>query len=214
MNVHTKRIATAVAAAAAVGLIGTACSTDDAADATNAAKSSAADAMSNMPGMSTPMTSAPDSAGAADSTGAGSSPESGSNTESSSAAATSAEIAAGTELTTADGKTITLRNAAIAASYGERGGPTGYLGKPLGPVVTLPTGGAFITFEHGSLYQNPKSKKVFAVHGAIGGYWGSLKHEAGKLGYPTSDEKSEDGGLTQTFDNGTLTYKDGKVTES
>nr|AIA88548.1 CAZy families CE1 protein [uncultured Nocardia sp.] len=88
------------------------------------------------------------------------------------------------------------------------------MGKPLGPVVKLPSGGSFITLENGSLYENPDSGKVFAVHGAIGDHWGTLGYESGRLGYPTSDETKVDGGLAQTFQNGTLTFADGKVTVS
>ncbi|MGV9671581.1 LGFP repeat-containing protein [Gordonia sp. NPDC003504] len=182
-----KRTLCTVAAVAAVGLVGTACSSDDDSTAASSETMStmASDDMAGMTGMSG---------------------------ESTTAMATPTNITTSTPLTTADGANITIDNEAIAASYGERGGPQGYLGKPLGPVVTLPTGGSFITLQNGSLYQNPQSGKVFAVHGMIGDAWGEHNHENGELGYPTSDETRTDGGLRQTYDHGTITFINGRVT--
>lgn len=118
-----------------------------------------------------------------------------------------------TSIATPDGQNVEINDPGIIAAYAARGYEKGYLGKPLGPVAPLREGGKFITFEHGSLYLNPKTQKAYAVHGAIGGYWGSKQHENGPLGYPTGDETKADGGLEQTFDGGTLVFKDGKVTE-
>ena len=196
-----KRVAAAVTATAALALIGTAtaCSSND--DSSDSAASSSADSSMAMPMSSETAASSSAAHGAEGGHG-------------SHGASTPTEINTSTELTTVNGKKITIGNEAIAASYGERGGPEGYLGKPLGPVVNLPSGGSFITLEHGSLYENPESHKVFAVHGEIGDYWGTLDHERGRLGYPTSDETKEDGGLVQKFQKGSLTFKDGKVTVS
>ncbi|EGD55777.1 LGFP repeat-containing protein [Gordonia neofelifaecis] len=184
MNVNAKRAAIVVAAVGSIGLLGTACSSND----DSAANSSTPAAASSENG----------GTGASDQNGAGSSKPTAIKTD--------------TELTTADGQQVTISNEAIAESYGTRGGPDGYLGKPLGPVVKLKTGGEFITFENGSLYQNPKSGEVYAVHGKIGDEWGTLNHEEGRLGYPTSEESQADGGLKQTYDNGAITFVDGKVT--
>lgn len=200
IDTRAKKIAAIIAAAGAIGVLGTACSDNSASDAVSSATSAANDIASQVTGAT--------ESGAAESDAAESGAASGA-----AASAPSTEIATNTELTTASGENITIDDEAIAASYGERGGPEGYLGKPLGPVVTLPTGGKYITLENGSLYKNPASGGVFAVHGAIGGEWGTLNHEQGKLGYPTSEETKVDGGLEQTFDNGTLVFKDGKVTE-
>lgn len=178
-----RKLGAVVAATAAVGLLGTACSNNDSDDASSSA-----------------------------SAGASQSNDAGANGGATTKAAGPTEITTGTELTTVDGKKVMIDNEAIAASYGKRGGPDGYLGKPLGPVVKLKTGGSFITFENGSLYQNPANEKVFAEHGEIGDKWGEIGHENGKLGYPTSEETKVEGGLEQTYDHGTISFVGGKVT--
>ncbi|AUH68697.1 MULTISPECIES: LGFP repeat-containing protein [Gordonia] len=191
MNVDSRKVAAVVVAVGAIGLLGTACSSDD----DSASNTSAA--------MSSPMSNA---------SGATASSDAMEPNGMDSGASKPTTITTDTELTTVGGQQITIGDEAIAKSYGERGGPDGYLGKPLGPVVKLKSGGSFITFEHGSLYQNPATGAVYAVHGEIGDEWGRLNHENGRLGYPTSDETKIEGGLEQTYDNGTIKFVGGKVT--
>ncbi len=183
MRTSTARAVATAAAAAAVIAIAAGCS-DDKKDGASST-SSAASASTTSPGGST---------------GAGS-------------PTTSPGAGAPSTVTGPNGEQVTIDDAAILAAYSAKGGATGYLGKPLGPIVGLRRGGKFITFEHGSIYLNPASGKAFIVHGVIGDDWGMKGHEKGELGYPTSDETPGDGTISQTYDGGTLVMKDGKVTQ-
>lgn len=125
-----------------------------------------------------------------------------------------AEPVPSTTIEGADGGEVSIDDEAILAAYAEKDYADGYLGKPLGPVVNLPGGGKFITLEGGSIYVHPQSNEAFIVQGDIGEYWGEQGHEEGPLGYPTSNEtRTENGGLEQTYDNGTLVYENGEVSE-
>ncbi|CAM3856162.1 MULTISPECIES: LGFP repeat-containing protein [Tsukamurella] len=113
-----------------------------------------------------------------------------------------------------DGAAVTITDAPIIAEYAQYGYEKGHLGGPLGPVADLPDGkGKFLTLKGGTIYWSEASG-AHVVHGVIGTKWGEQGHESGKLGYPTSDEKSEDGAIKQTFQNGSITFKDGVATVS
>lgn len=186
MRTSTARAVAAAAAAAAVIAIAAGCSDDkDSGSSTSSATSATGSASTTNPGGST-----------------------GTGAPTTSPGAGSPSTVAGP-----NGEQVTIDDAAILAAYSAKGGATGYLGKPLGPIVGLRRGGKFITFEHGSIYLNPASGKAFVVHGVIGDDWGTKGHEKGELGYPTSDETPGDGTISQTYDGGTLVMKDGKVTQ-
>ncbi len=102
--------------------------------------------------------------------------------ESPTASAPAAAPVPSTSITSPDGASVSIKDQAIIAEYAARGYEKGYLGKPLGPVVKLPSGGRFETFEGGSIYVNPQTEKAYTVHGAIGGYWGEeARNRAARL---------------------------------
>ena len=47
--------------------------------------------------------------------------------------------------------------------------------------------------------------------GAIYATWAAQGWEAGRLGYPVTDEYRVTGGIAQRFQGGTLTYANGRV---
>jgi uncharacterized protein with LGFP repeats len=190
----SKKVVIVAAAIAVVGAAG-ACSDskssdDNASSAANSAGNAAQSAMNSG------MNGAPGAAG-----------ENGGK-----ASAAPAPAVESTAIAAPDGQQVEITDQAVLAKYAALGYDKGVLGKPLGPVVPLPTGGKFITFEHGSIYQNPENNQAYIEWGEIGDYWGTQGHEHGRFGYPTSDETAAPGGgLQQTYQHGTITFKDGKV---
>ncbi|WP_019202827.1 LGFP repeat-containing protein [Tsukamurella sp. 1534] len=215
MNTRITRTIGAVAAAAAIlgGL--TAC--DQAKDAADSATSKAGDAA----GQAT--SKAGDAAAqatskAGEAAGGGANASSGAAAPSGSGApeggAEAKEPVPSTKIATAGGQEVTLNDQAIIGEYAKYGYEKGHLGAPLGPVSALPDGkGKYLTLKGGTIYWSQASG-AHVVHGVIGDKWGDEGHEAGKLGYPTSDETAEDGGIVQKFQKGTITFKDGKATVS
>ena len=119
-----------------------------------------------------------------------------------------------TTLRSAGGTEVTITDAPILAEYAKYGYDKGHLGAPLGPVAALPDHhGKFLTLKGGTIYWS-EATGAHVVHGVIGDKWGEAGHEAGKLGYPTSDETAEGGAIKQTFQHGTITFADGKATVS
>lgn len=189
MNARITRTLGAVAAAAALTVTLTAC---------NQAKDTAGDVASGA-------TSAAGSVASAV-TGA---PDAGKGASESQPAVPSTTIPAAD-----DGAAVTITDAPIIAEYAQYGYEKGHLGGPLGPVADLPDGkGKYLTLKGGTIYWSEASG-AHVVHGVIGTKWGEQGHESGKLGYPTSDEKAEDGSIKQTFQNGSITFKDGVATVS
>ncbi|WP_432546381.1 N-acetylmuramoyl-L-alanine amidase [Kineococcus sp. SYSU DK004] len=92
----------------------------------------------------------------------------------------------------------------IRDKWASLGWETGFLGYPVTDEVPLP-GGAFTAFEGGSVYWSPRTG-AHVVKGAIRDAWGARGWEAGRLGYPTSDEFAVDGGLRTTFERGSITW--------
>ncbi|MET9326908.1 esterase [Tsukamurella sp. NPDC003166] len=119
-----------------------------------------------------------------------------------------------TTLRSAGGTEVTITDAPILAEYAKYGYDKGHLGAPLGPVAPLPDHhGKFLTLKGGTIYWS-EATGAHVVHGVIGDKWGEVGHEAGKLGYPTSDETAEGSTIKQTFQHGTITFADGKATVS
>ncbi|KXP01259.1 LGFP repeat-containing protein [Tsukamurella pseudospumae] len=119
-----------------------------------------------------------------------------------------------TTLRSAGGAEVTITDAPILAEYAKYGYDKGHLGAPLGPVAALPDHkGKFLTLKGGTIYWS-EATGAHVVHGVIGTKWGEAGHEAGKLGYPTSDETAEGSTIKQTFQHGTITFADGKATVS
>ncbi|WP_019635066.1 LGFP repeat-containing protein [Actinomadura atramentaria] len=97
-------------------------------------------------------------------------------------------------------------NGAIQAKYDELNGPNSPLGCPRSDEQTTPNGrGKFTTFDGGSIYWTPETG-AHPVWGDIGGKWGALGWEGGKLGFPKSDEfTNPDGaGKRQEYEGGTI----------
>ncbi|HZD66616.1 MAG TPA: hypothetical protein VE152_11015, partial [Acidimicrobiales bacterium] len=74
----------------------------------------------------------------------------------------------------------------IAAYYQQLGGPSSYLGNPIGAEYPV-AGGEGQDFAGGSIYYS-SATGPHAVHGAILGHYRALGGPAGLLGFPTSDE--------------------------
>ncbi|TWS28352.1 hypothetical protein FK530_14895 [Tsukamurella conjunctivitidis] len=193
MNTRITRTLGAVAATAALTVALTAC--DNAKDTANDAKDAA--------------TSAVGSAASAV-TGANGAGESGAN----GAGSESKAAVPSTSIATPGGTEVTLTDGPIIGEYAKYGYEKGHLGAPLGPVSALPDGkGKYLTLKGGTIYWSEASG-AHVVHGVIGDKWGDAGHETGKLGYPTSDETAENGAIKQTFQHGTITFRDGVATVS
>lgn len=212
VNSRNRRRASTVAVAAAAALVVMAAAgCDDAKDAASSATSAAGSAVAsatdkasstvNPSASNESSTGAP--ASASDQSGVLGSPT---------ASAPPAPVVPSTSIDSPQGTPVSITDRAVVAEYAARGYDSGYLGKPLGPVVELSGGGKFETFEGGSIYLNPATKKAYTVHGAIGGFWGKAGHETGTLGYPAGEETQTGKGLEQKFDRGTLLDANGTVT--
>lgn len=93
-------------------------------------------------------------------------------------------------------------------------GPDGVLGFPKTGELGTPDGrGRFDAFTGGMIYWTPTTG-AHAVRGAILGEWSRQRYESGRLGYPTSEEFAVAGGVQQNFQNGFITFKDGKAIAS
>ncbi|WP_223281199.1 DUF2599 domain-containing protein [Streptomyces antnestii] len=93
----------------------------------------------------------------------------------------------------------------ILAKYNEYHGREGVLGCPTSDELTTPDGrGRYNTFDGGSIYWTPETG-AHPVWGAIRDKWAQEGWEAGRLGYPKTDELTNpDGeGKRQEFENGT-----------
>ena len=81
------------------------------------------------------------------------------------------------------------------------------LGAPTHDQVANPDGGIWQTFDDGVIIYKTTA---YVVWGKIRDAWNALGGSQGKLGYPTSDEKTApDGVKTSTFEHGTITWKPG-----
>ena len=102
---------------------------------------------------------------------------------------------------------------AIGAKYGEMGGARSDLGYPKGNEKKI-KGGFFQEFDNGNIYWSPKTGAHVIYYGDIFDHWGKNGWEQGKFGWPTSDMKEiPTGGLTISFENGSLDQVFGQVRE-
>ncbi|WP_349637498.1 NlpC/P60 family protein [Saxibacter everestensis] len=107
-------------------------------------------------------------------------------------------------------------NGAIQTRWAAQGYENGKLGYPTNDETCgLKNRGCYQKFQGGSVHWSSKSN-AWITRGAIQEYWGKLKYENGRLGYPVGNE-SCNGAKTQCeqkFQGGTLLWKKGKsVTE-
>lgn len=217
MNTRFTRTLGAVAATAALTVALTACNDakDAAGNAKDAATSAAGSAASAVTGANGAGESGSNGAGESGSKGAGESGEQGAGASGAPGAGSESKAAVpSTKIATPGGTEVTLTDAPIIGEYAKYGYEKGHLGAPLGPVSALPDGkGKYLTLKGGTIYWSEASG-AHVVHGVIGDKWGEAGHETGKLGYPTSDETAESGAIKQTFQHGTITFRDGVATVS
>ncbi|QHA10202.1 hypothetical protein GQF42_44405 [Streptomyces broussonetiae] len=99
---------------------------------------------------------------------------------------------------------------AIRDKWGAIGWEAGKLGYPVDDELTNPDGqGKRQQFEGGTVYWHPtRSNGAHPVWGRIGERWGQAQWEAGRYGYPISDEVQVPGakGLSQMFEHGPIAW--------
>ena len=92
----------------------------------------------------------------------------------------------------------------VREAWGRTGYEDGALGYPVTNEVAL-RAGAFTHFQGGSVYFSPATG-AHVVRGAIRDTWAGQGWEAGRLGYPTSDEYAHAGGRRSDFQGGSITW--------
>lgn len=94
----------------------------------------------------------------------------------------------------------------IRTAWDATGWENGKLGYPTtNEKCGLTGGGCFQTFQGGSTHWS-KGTGAHATWGGIRTAWGNSGWERGKLGYPTSNETTKSGVVTQTFQHGVITW--------
>jgi hypothetical protein len=91
---------------------------------------------------------------------------------------------------------------AIGDKYDALGGCGSLLGAPITLEVGTPDGvGRYNAFEKGSIYWTPQLG-AHEIHGRIRDAWAAAGWEAGRLGYPISDEYADGDGRRNDFEHG------------
>ncbi len=86
------------------------------------------------------------------------------------------------------------------------GGESGFFGKPTtDSLCGLRNAGCYQLFKNGTVYWSAATGAQ-VVHGGIKDKWISSGFENGRLGYPTSGEIANGGGVYQTFQGGTINW--------
>jgi uncharacterized protein with LGFP repeats len=94
----------------------------------------------------------------------------------------------------------------IRVKWARLGGHRSFLGYPVTDELPCePGGGRFNHFEGGSIYWRPDIG-AHEVHGAIRDLWAELGWQAGRLGYPVSDEHGDNNKRASRFQHGTITW--------
>lgn len=92
----------------------------------------------------------------------------------------------------------------IAEKYDALGGCRSVIGPPITEERGTPDGvGRYSVFETGSIYWTP-ALGAHEVHGRIRDAWRDEGWEAGRLGYPTSDEYADGDGRSNDFEHGKI----------
>lgn len=95
----------------------------------------------------------------------------------------------------------------------QQGGESGLMGYPTGPQTCgLVNGGCFQEFEGGAIIWSATSGAQLSKAGPIRNEWARTGFENGAMGYPTANEVCglPDGGCSQDFQNGSLTWTSGR----
>ncbi len=96
---------------------------------------------------------------------------------------------------------------AIGQRWAAQGWESGRLGYPRADEVCgLRDGGCYQAFQNGAIYWSPASGAQVVLGGAIGQRWGAHTWEAGRLGYPVTEERCglRLGGCFQVFQHGSV----------
>jgi uncharacterized protein with LGFP repeats len=94
----------------------------------------------------------------------------------------------------------------IRNAWARLGWELSFLGYPVTDELPTPDGrGRFNHFQGGSIYWSPGSG-AHEVHGGIRGAWAALGWEAGRLGYPVTDEHDIAGGRASDFEHGRISW--------
>nr|WP_246315556.1 hypothetical protein [Kineococcus aurantiacus] len=96
---------------------------------------------------------------------------------------------------------------AIGAAYVQRGLASA-VGLPVTDEFGVP-GGRANHFQRGSVYWSPRTG-AHEVHGAIRDAWAARGWESGRLGFPTSDERTVGGVRRSDFQGGYVTWSAGR----
>ncbi|MDN6798966.1 MAG: glucosaminidase domain-containing protein, partial [Propionibacterium sp.] len=94
---------------------------------------------------------------------------------------------------------------AMLDEYLKLGASSGLLQFPRAGEAAI-NGGVSQDFEGGRIYWRPNNY-AYAVRGAVGATYFAWGASDGALGFPTSDEAPTDDGTIQTFQNGTIAWK-------
>lgn len=101
--------------------------------------------------------------------------------------------------------------ASVADKYEELGGESGYLGAPTGETQTVGEGQRQ-DFDGGTIFVDPEGN-AFVVQGKILERYEEQGGPESELGWPTEDEKPQEGGWISTFQNGNITFVNGEYGE-
>ena len=101
--------------------------------------------------------------------------------------------------------------ASVADKYEELGGESGYLGAPTGETQTVGEGQRQ-DFDGGTIFVDPEGN-AYVVQGKILERYEEQGGPESELGWPTEDEKPQEGGWISTFQNGNITFVNGEYGE-
>lgn len=104
-----------------------------------------------------------------------------------------------------------LVEGAILSAYREAGAENSALGYPTSNEIALTRGGAFSRFEGGAVYWSPGAGAHVVPNGPVVEAWGTVDHERGRLGYPTSALRTTREGQVMEFEGGTITVANGEA---
>lgn len=119
----------------------------------------------------------------------------------------------------ADGEMVELEGAngpvevpkTVADKYEELGGESGYLGAPTGETQTVGEGQRQ-DFDGGTIFVDPEGN-AYVVQGKILERYEEQGGPESEIGWPTADEKPQEGGWISTFQNGNITFVNGEYGE-
>lgn len=95
---------------------------------------------------------------------------------------------------------------AIRVKWAQLGGERGLLGYPVTDELGCgPGNGRYNHFLGGSIYWTPELG-AHEVHAQVRDKWAEMGWQSGRLGYPTSDVRTEPGRLSGSFEGGTIVW--------